>query len=419
MPAAVVQSGTYTLELDTGFDVNSFRLDDPVKGVVDNTTYLLGPSTQFADITQFVTAVKYKRGRRLVDDQFGAGTLTFVMRDLTGILGPYDSNSPYYDPANNEPGLAPMRQVRFSRDTELLFVGTVTAYDYNFELAGPNIVTVNCADGFYQLAQTYLDEYNVPNATTSERFTAVLNRTEVNYTGPTSVEASTVPLGGDAAYTIPEGTNTLQYLGQIQEAEQGRIFVARDGTLTFQRRLGTTLSNPVVTFDDNGTGTKYDKVEIEFDADAVVNRTQIRNLDNVTRTADDLASQAKYFIQTKSITTSLIRTNSALQDLADYLIVGEPAPRYTAVGTKFAMLTGTERDLVATIDIGDTITVRKDIPGITGQIGEELAIEGIEADIDFQSGHRVTFYTSPTTVVYLFKLDDPVFGVLDANNVLG
>lgn len=418
MPATVVQSGDYTLELDTGFDVGSFRLDDPMKGVLDNTDYLLGPTTQFADITQFVTAVKYKRGREKSDDQFGAGTLTFVMRDETGILGPYDLNSPYYDPASNQPGLAPMRQVRFYRDTEPLFVGTVVAYDYRFELAGPNIVTVNCADGFYQLAQTFLDEYNVPNATTSDRLTAILARSEVGYTGPTSIEASTVPLGGDAAYTIPEGTNTLQYIGQIQQAEQGRTFIARDGTFTFQRRLGTSLSQPVVTFNDQG-GTKYDGLTVEFDADNVVNRTQIRNLDNVTRTADDLASQAKYFIQTTSITDSLLRTNSALQELADYLIVGEPEPRYTAVATRFAMLTATERDTVATIDIGDTIIIRKDIPGISGQIGEELAVEGIEADIDFQSGHRVKFYTSPTTIVYELVLDDPVFGVLDADNVLG
>jgi hypothetical protein len=54
--STVVQSGNYTLELDTGFDVNSFRLDDTTKGVLNNTTYLLGPSTQFADITNNAAA---------------------------------------------------------------------------------------------------------------------------------------------------------------------------------------------------------------------------------------------------------------------------------------------------------------------------------------------------------------------------
>lgn len=417
MPAAVVQSGTYTLELDTGWDVGSFRLDDTTKGVLNNTTYLLGPTTQYADITEYVTAVQYKRGRQKPDDQFGAGTLTFVMRDETGILGPYDSSSPYYDPNNNQPGLAPMRRVRFSRGNEYLFQGTVIAYDYNFELAGPNIVTVNCADDFYKLAQAYLDEWNVTTETTSQRVASLLALPEVDYTGSTSIEASSIALGHDSAYTVQDGTNALQYLGQIQEAEQGRIFMARDGVLTFQKRIGTTLSNPVIVFDDNGN-TPYDGLTVEFDADNVVNRAQVIDLTGATATADDLASQAKYFIQTKSIQGSLL-DNSEIQALADYLIVAEPEPRFTAVQTRFALLSSLERDAVAMIDIGDTIAVQKVIPGLNTTQAEELSIEGIEANIDFQSGHRVTLYTSPTTIVYQLILDDPTYGVLDALNVLG
>jgi hypothetical protein len=415
--ASVVQSGDYLLELDTGFDVGSFRLDDPVKGLLDNTTYLLGPTTQFADITEFVTAIKYKRGRQKPDDQFGAGTMTFVMRDETGILGPYDTSSPYYDPDNNQPGLAPMRRVRLSRESEYLFQGTVTAFDYAFELAGPNIVTVQCADDFYKLAQAYLDQWNVGVESTSQRLTSLLALPEVDYTSTTSIATSGIQLGHDSAYTVPAGTNALQYIGQIQEAEQGRIFMSRDGTLTFQTRIGTTLSAPVITFDDNG-GSNYDGLTVEFDADNVVNRAQVINLDGTDATADDLASQAKYFIQAKSITQSLLE-NSELQDLADYLLVAEPEPRFTAVRTKFALLTNTERDDVAMVDIGDTIAVTKDIPGLGSAVSEELSVEGIEADIDYLGGHRVTFYTSPTTIVYQLILDDPTYGVLDAENVLG
>jgi hypothetical protein len=415
--ASVVQSGDYLLELDTGWDVGSFRLDDTEKGVLDNTTYLLGPTTQYADITEFVTAVKYKRGRQKPDDQFGAGTMTFVMRDETGILGPYDTSSPYYDPNNNQPGLAPMRRVRFSRQGEYLFQGTVTAFDYTFELAGPNIVTVQCADDFYKLAQAYLDEWNVTTESTSQRLTSLLALPEVDYSGATSIATSGIQLGHDSAFTVPAGTNALQYVGQINEAEQGRVFMARDGTLTFQTRIGTTLSSPVITFDDNGN-SNYDGLTVEFDADNVINRTQIINLNNVDATAEDLASQAKYFIQAKSITQSLL-DNAELQDLADYLLVAEPQPRFTAVRTKFALLTNTERNNVATVDIGDTIAVTKDIPGLGSAVSEELSVEGIEADIDYLGGHRVTFYTSPTTIVYQLILDDLVYGVLDSTNVLG
>ena len=38
MAQAVVDSGNYLFEVQTGFDYGSFRLDDPIKGVLGNTT---------------------------------------------------------------------------------------------------------------------------------------------------------------------------------------------------------------------------------------------------------------------------------------------------------------------------------------------------------------------------------------------
>jgi hypothetical protein len=417
--STVVQSGNYTLELDTGFDVNSFRLDDTTKGVLNNTTYLLGPSTQFADITNNVTQVTYRRGRRKIDDQFGAGTMTFSMRDTTGILGPYDSTSPYYDPANNEPGLAPMRAVRLKRDTTDLFVGTVTSYEYIFAKAGPNTVIVSCADGFYQLAQTSLQEFNVTPETSGDRINTILALPEVDYTGNTSIATGTVNLGHDNLYTIPAGTNTLGYLQQINAAEQGRLYIAADGTLVFENRIGATLSSPVADFKDDGTGYNYDDLTVEFDADNVVNYAYIRALDGKEAVAQDAPSQTKYFIQNKQIINSLLHQQGEIDDLADYLLEPEPEPRYTGITVKFAQLTTLQRDTVATIDIGDTISIEKQIPGLNSQIGEELAVEGMQATINFDRGHEITYYTSPTTIIYQLVLDDPIYGVLDADNVLG
>jgi hypothetical protein len=419
MASTVVQSGDYLLELDTGFDFESFRLDDADKGVLNNTTYTLGPNTTYADITQFVTLITYTRGRRKSDYQFGAGVMTFSMLDSTGILGPYDSTSPYYDPANNEPGLAPMRSVRLSRDGEYLFTGVVTSYMYDFALAGPNTVNVQCADEFYKLAQTQLDEYNVSAETSGQRITSVLALPEVDYTGPTSIATGTVNLGHDASYTVPQGTNTLAYLQQINQAEQGRLFVARDGTITFQERIGATLSNPVISFTDDGTGAKYQGIEIEFDADNVVNRAYVAGLNNNEATDSDAGSIAKYFTQSTSITNSLLHIQGEIDALAAYLLEPHPAPRYTSVTATFAALTSGQRDDMALIDIGDTISIHKQIPGLGSEIAEELSVEGIYGVIDVNRGHTITFFTNPTTIIYELILDDATYGVLDASNVLG
>jgi hypothetical protein len=398
-----------------------------------NSTYILDGTTQFADVTDGTLNIAVRRGRKDQGDQFSAGTMTFTLNDTLadGIFNPFDTQSPYYDANQQVPGLAPMRRVRLGRYNssnvlEYLFKGYVVNYDYNFALSGLNTVSVYCADDFYLLAQTYMDEYNVTTETSGERIESVLDLPEVDYpTGPTArnIATGTVNLGHDSAYTVPAGTNVLAYLNQINgTAEFGRLFVSRDGVLTFQNRIGATLSGSVADFKDNGTGVKYDNVGITFEADSVVNRAYVQNLGGSNATASDTASIATYFIQTESITNSLLETSgSQLSAAATYLLNGEPEARYTDVATKFAMLTTAQRDTVATIDIGDTITIEKTFPTGTGttSLGQELSVEGIEHLIDFNTGHRVNLYTASTTVVYSLVLDDATYGVLDAENALG
>ena len=423
MATPVVQSGDYLIELDTGFLQDAFTLDDATRGVLNNTEYVLDGTTQFADITQWCKQVTYRRGRRLDTDQFGPGTMAVVLDDTLagGILSPYDTSSPYYDPANNQPGLAPLRAIRLSRQGAYLFVGVVVNYDYQFQLGGNNLVNILAADGFYKLAQCYLDELNVTPETSGERLETILDLPEVAlFPGALrNVATGTVNLGHDAAFTIPQGTNALQYAQQInQTSEFGRLFMDRTGVFTFQERIGTTLSGPVVNFDDQGAQTPYNDLEIEFDASHVVNRAAVTSLDGDTGTDDDAASQAEYFIQTRAITSSLLHDQGELDAAATYLLVPNPQPRFTSVATNFALLSSLQRDAVALIDIGDTIAIEKDVLGF-GPLTEELAVEGIDAVINFAQGHTVRFYTSPTTVVFALILDDPVYGVLDSVNVLG
>ena len=416
MASTVVQSGQYTLKMDTGWNSNTFLLNDPVKGILDNTTYLLGPNTnQFADITQYVTNIFYMRGRRKTDYQFGAGVMQFTMRDETGILGPYDSTSPYYNPNNNQPGLAPMRAVVLLRENQELFTGVVTSYSYDFQLAGPNIVNVQCSDEFYRLAQTQLNEWNVTDQTSGARITSALALPEVNYNGSTSIVTGTVNLGHDSSYTVPQGTNTLSYLQQINQAEQGRLFVANDGTITFQQRIGNSLAAPTISFKDDGTGAKYDTVEVEFDADNVVNRVYVKGLNGNNATVEDATSIAQYFTQSLTISDSLLHEQTAINNLATYLLESDPAPRYTSISTWMGLLTETQRDLTAALDIGDTISVHKQIPGLGSTVNSDLAIEGIQGVIDVNRGHRLTFFTTPTIILYDLILDDAIYGRVDYN----
>jgi hypothetical protein len=423
---AIVQAGNYSLKIDTGYDFGSFELDSATKGLLDGE-YPLGPTTDFADVTNSVTQINIKRGRRDIGDQFAAGTMSFTLQDVDGIFNPFDENSPFYDTPNALPGLAPLRAVELirydvSNNPEYLYRGKVLNYDYNFALDGLDTVTVYCADNFYLLSQTYMDELNVGVETSGERIETVLSLPEVDYpTGAArNIDIGTVDLGHDSAYTVPAGTNVLSYLTQINEtAEFGRLFVSRAGVLTFTPRVGTTLAGSVADFHDDGTNIPYDNLGITFEADAVVNRTLIENLGSAIATAEDLTSQAAYFIQTNSITSSLL-DDTELAAAATYLLNGTPEPRYNSVETVLGALTNAQRDTVTTVDISDTITIQKTFPtgATTMTLAQELTVEGIEHEITL-NGHRVRLFTSPTTIVYELILDDALYGTIDTENVLG
>jgi hypothetical protein len=425
MATSVIASGDYELFVDTGFQLDAFTLNDPVKGVLNNTQYVLDGTTEFASMLEYSKSISVNRGRRDIGDQFSAGTMTFSLDDSLagGILNPLYSSSPFVDPSGQFT-LAPLRRVSFGRYDSTntfveLFAGQIVNYDYSYELGGNNLVTVYCADDFYLLAQTAMAEYNVSEELSSARLSAVLDLPEVAYpVASRNINTGTQTLGGASAYTVAEGTNVKAYIDQIQTAEQGRIFMARNGVLNFDPRIGNTISGSVADFHDDGTQIPYNNLAISYNADQIVNRASVQHLGaTVPEVADDLASQGKYLIQTVSITDSLLHNDTAAANLASYLLVGEPRATFTGVQTDYLMLTNAQREALALVDIGDTITITNTIAG--GEVAQELSVEGIEHKVDFVNGHRVTYYTASTVIVYQFILDSAVYGTLDGANVLG
>jgi len=425
MATSVVASGDYELFIDTGFKLDAFTLDSATKGVLNNTQYVLDGTTEFAPMLEYSNTISVNRGRRDIGDQFSAGTMTFSLNDSLagGILNPLYSSSPFVDPSGQFT-LAPLRRVSFGRYDSTntfveLFAGQIVNYDYSYELGGNNLVTVYCADDFYLLAQTSMAEYSVTEQLSSARLSAILDLPEVAYPAASrNINTGTQTLGGASAYTIAEGTNVKAYIDQIQTAEQGRIFMARDGVLNFDPRIGNTISGSVADFHDDGTQIPYNNLAISYNADQIVNRASVQHLGATSpEVANDTASQAKYLIQTVSITDSLLHNDTAAADLASYLLVGEPVATFTGVQTDYLMLTTAQREALALVDIGDTITITNTIAG--GEVAQELSVEGIEHRVDFVNGHRVTYYTASTVIVYQFILDSAVYGTLDGSNVLG
>lgn len=427
MPTAVVESGNYVFEIEAGFDYGSFRLDDPLKGTLGGT-YTLGPTDAWADVTEYCKSITYRRGRKRTVEQSGAGILTAIVDDQLagGILNPLDDGSPYYNTEDDFFQLEPGRKVRLSRlngaTPEYLFTGVINTYDYKYQLAGDNSVSIQCVDDFYKLSQCKLDAYNPVADTSGERIVKILDLPEVDLFDPVerNIATGTVGLGHSAAYDVPAGTNVLAYLNQInQTAEGGRLYMSRHGVFTFEERIGNTLSSPVVEFSNNGIETPYNDLTVEYAGDDVINRQTVTGLNGTSATVEDAASVADYGYRTGFMSNSLLHVQADIDTYADYLLVPWPATTFTSIQTQLPACTDAQRLALSQLDIGDTISITGYLPGTGTNVAQELAVEGIEGIIEFRRGHTIRVYTSPTTIVYELILDDATYGILDADNVLG
>lgn len=392
-----------------------------------DSTYVLDGTIFYTDIMNSCTRISIMRGREDVGDQFSAGTMSFTIQDVSGVFNPFDQNSPYYDANQNIPGLAPLRAVNLKRydstnTLQTIFSGYIVNYDYNFALGGLDTVTVYCADQFYLLAQTELDALNPVAETSGQRIETVLNLPEVDFPlAQRNINVGTVNLGHDSSYNVAAGTNVLSYISQInQTAELGRLFMSRSGDITFQNRQQTLLGTLIGSFTDDGTGIPFDGVGISFEADAVINRAVVIGLNGTSSTVNDTTSQNTYFIQNETIDNSLLHQASEILDAANYLLNPNPEPKYTSVTTKYLMLTTAQRDVLSTSDIGDSLIISKTFPSGTGTttLAQELSVEGIQHDITFSEGHKITYFTGGKITLYGLILDDATYGTLDSTNAL-
>ena len=160
-----------------------------------------------------------------------------------------------------------------------------------------------------------------------------------------------------------------------------------------------------------------DVLGITFAAEDIVNRVAVTPAGGTQQVAEDLTSQATYFIKSIYIESSLLHDNAAALTLADYLLFPVPDYRFNSVETFYGRLTAAQRDTVAIIEIGDTILIKKQIPvnGVLTSNQQELAVEGLEHRITFSGGMISRFYTSPTEVVVALVLDSATDGLLDTN----
>lgn len=264
MPVSIPNCGTYTVELDYGSTTNAFIIGDPISGIIGSTVYVIEGTPLFVDVTTSVKNVSINRGRQNRFRESASGqpsTAVMQIEDLNYNFSLVNTGSLYWNTKTNRLGFDINSAVRISRNGVYLFTGIITDYKQEIEKPNRSLVTINCSDELYRLANQQIPG----GAVTPERSDLRIDK------ALTSVGAFTRPgqrvLETGVAYLgsapIDNSTKVLDYLLRVHLPEQGRIWVDGSGNFHFDRRLLGELQNIECYFSDvAGTAIPYTSFEI-------------------------------------------------------------------------------------------------------------------------------------------------------------
>jgi hypothetical protein len=361
------------------FDLSAgdfFVLDDPVKGELNNSTYLLSGDVA-TDVTSFVSSVSITRGRSRALDEFSPGTASVVFRNELRTFDPTYEFSQFY--GNIKPG----KRLTIAAGGVTIFDGKIRDWNYSYEVGGPSVAVVEVVDALGQLGAIEFDDWTTTSQTPALRFTAVLDRSEVMF-----------------------GAN--------------RDF--DDGVLTYRDRLSVDSSDFVVTFTDDGGDVPFTGIALEYGSEFLYNRVGVDREGGTLQTVEDADSIADYGVSTLSLSGLLLNTDAQSESLAEYLlgIYKEPELRVSEVSVALhdsedRISDALKLDVLA-LDIGDVVRVWYTPNREGSPLVRYGFVEGLRHDLA-PAYHSVTVALSDAGSRSFFIFDDDIFGEFDGVGV--
>lgn len=387
--------------------VNFFTLDDAVRGVLDNTAYVLGGDT-LVDVTSDVRSVQIKRGRSRQLDRFTAGNANITLNNRTRKYDPLNTASPYYG------SLIPRKQIVIDVDGTPLYTGLVADWNFGYDLSGDSVAEPSCVDGFSLLSEQTLTVGTQTSQSTSARINAKL--TELGWS--TSLRTLSPGQATLDADVIPDNTNALQYLQKIETSEPGALFIGKAGDFVFRDRTYMQAFTSGVTF---GTGgIPFQAVGVVYGIEEMANSVQVTYTagSSIAGTAisESVASQAKYGVMEQKYDTLLSDAVQA-QNMANWQvsIFDEPQYRVDSITINMLALTSGQKVSVLGLELGDVVLVTWTPNNVGSAISQYVTVDAIQHAID-PIQHEVTFTLSQAMAAFI--LDDATYGVLD-DDILG
>ena len=380
--------------------VRGFVLDNPVAGLLDGTEYPLG-GLRYVDVSDKVKSMSTTRGKNRDLERYSAGSINVA----------FNNQDRFFDPiAGTAIDPIPWSPIRCLMNGTAQFVGVVEDWNYTYEPGGISTAQVVAKDEFIQLArQNTFDTGTALEQKTGARVSAILDQFTVAWpadrrnidTGVSTVEAQAF-----------DGVNALEYLQLVEATEQGQLFMAKNGDLTFSDRNDAAPKTDIlVTFADDGSGIPFSTALVNYGSELLVNRAVFESPSGTAVATDEL-SQTTYGVLEE--TYSVLNTPSlTLTALAEYVVAAysQPEYRFENLVVNLDKLTSSQQAEVLGLEISNVIEVKFTPNGIGAQIDRFYQVIGVSHTVNIDR-HDVTFNLASLEFAPLV-LDDIEFGKLD------
>ena len=379
-----------------------FVLDDPVKGRLDNTQYVVA-GTIFFDITDRVRRFSISRGRKSQFNFNPAGFASIELNNHDRAFDPLYRDSPFYG------NIIPRREIRITSGDEVQFSGWVEDWDLSYLPNGDSVASAECVDATSILASQNLTGGTPTPELSGARINSVLDDAGVNWPEALrQIDEGGTQLGDQE---IPDGTNALTYLQTIARTEPGELFVGKGGRVSFRDRNFTATSEDLVTFGDSGID--FVGIEVVYGSEQLYNQVVVSRLSGGTAVAIDLNSQTAYGIRTLVESDLLMADDLEAIDLAVALADRFSTPEYRVdtLEVQVNSLEPADQAKVLDLEIGRICKIEFTPNGIGDAIEQFIQIIRIQHTVDPEN-HFMEFGFRELTQAYLV-LDDAEFGKLD------
>jgi len=403
-----------TVRVRIGFTQNTFTLDDLVRGLLDSAE--LAGATPLTDVTSDVQSVSISRGRSRDLDTFRTGSASIRLLNNSRKYENTNTSSPY------SPGIEPMIAVHIDATTDGgssykdLFVGFVTDISLSYPDKSNSFAEFQCADGFMKLANTQLINASFSSSDSGTLVNNILDNANVKFGADRDIETGISTM--QAISGLSE--NTLSVLQNVERSENGLLFMAKDGKITFKSRHTTFPSSPAATFSDDGSDVPYLQVDYINDDNEIFNIVSLQRTGGSTQTVQDTASQGKYLIRTLNRTGLLNNSDTDVQNAANFLLgkFSDALIRFDNLVVDLTEATTSNQNTVLDREVGDLVKVELTPPGSgsPSQITKNEIIDSISYNIT-PDIFSCTYQLSNADVQSFMRLNNTLFGILDTDKL--